>query len=549
MAATAPARPSSQPKLDLSGRRLGRYEVLTQLASGGMATVYIGRAVGVAGFERLVAIKLLHPHFAHEEEFVSMFLDEARLAARIRHPNVVSVVDVSDTEGDGFFIVMDYIEGNHLGAVLQEAYKLGEFVSEGVVVAAVLDALAGLGAAHGLKDEWGMDLNLVHRDVSPHNVIVGVDGIARLTDFGVAKAEVRLSSTRDGQFKGKLAYMAPEHASTGYADQRSDLFAMGVILWECLAGTRLFRAENNAATLHRILKDPIPLASSQRPEAKPYDALLQKALERDPERRFQTADEFQRAIEEVVAKRGPAAMASRRQVAEAVRRYAAEKLEAERERLRMAIDVAGHADVREAPKPRARGASSEASLPPPSSEGAAAEPSASGMIAKSRSPEPASAKSDATPAADPVPARDAAPARRGVPIWAVFALLVAGIGGAYLASRSRPAPPVASPSPAAAPAPPAVSAAPTPPTERAGGASHAPVAEPLPLAEALDPATATARPDAGTLAVPTHRRAPRGVDRAPTAPAATEPGPSAPTPPTAPPTPADDDLLINPYRR
>ena len=156
-----------------------------------------------------------------------MFLDEARLAARIRHPNVVPTIDISDTQDAGYYLVMDYIEGDHLGALLQKAYKLGARLPAPIALRVIVDALEGLAAAHELTDESGRRINLVHRDVSPHNIMVSTDGIARITDFGVAKAEVRLSTTRQGQFKGKLAYMAPEHASTGEADQRSDLFSAG----------------------------------------------------------------------------------------------------------------------------------------------------------------------------------------------------------------------------------------------------------------------------------------------------------------------------------
>ncbi len=319
----------------LVGRRLGRYQVLAQLAAGGMAGVYIARALAMAGFERLVAVKVLHPHLAHEEEFISMFLDEARLAARIHHPNVVATLDISDTEGDGFFLVMDYIEGHHLGALLQQAAKDGLRVPPPVVVRVVLDALAGLAAAHDLVDENGVPLQLVHRDISPHNIMVGTDGIARLTDFGVAKAEVRLTSTRDGQFKGKLAYMAPEHASTGATDQRSDLFAMGIILWEGLTGRRLFRADTNAQTLNKILAEPIPRPSEARPELAPFDALCARALERDPARRFQTADAFATALEAVVDETG--GIATARQVGEVVRRLAAEKLAKEKLRVQEAV--------------------------------------------------------------------------------------------------------------------------------------------------------------------------------------------------------------------
>jgi hypothetical protein len=319
----------------LAGRKLGRYEVLARLASGGMAGVYVARAIGVAGFERLFAIKVLHPHLAHEEEFISMFLDEARLAARIRHPNVVPTIDISDTPDAGFYLVMEYIEGDHLGALLQRAWKLGKRLPFPVTLRIVVDALEGLAAAHNLTDETGRDLQLVHRDVSPHNVMVSTDGVARITDFGVAKAEVRLSTTREGQFKGKLAYMAPEHASNGDADQRSDLFSMAIILWESLAGRRLFRAENHAATLNKICLEPIPLLSSVDPGLAVFDPMLIKALDRDPNNRFQSAEEFAEAIEEEAHLLG--GLAKAREVAQLVREYAAEKLTRDSDLIRSAI--------------------------------------------------------------------------------------------------------------------------------------------------------------------------------------------------------------------
>ncbi len=337
--------------MSLAGQRLGRYEILTQLASGGMASVYIARAQGVAGFERLVAVKVMHPHLAHEEEFIQMFLDEARLAARIRHPNVVPTLDISDTDGRGFYLVMDYVEGDHLGALLRGAVTKRERLDPGVAVRVVLDALAGLAAAHTLTGVDGNPLNLVHRDISPHNILVGADGVSRLTDFGVAKAEVRLSSTRDGQFKGKLGYMAPEHASTGLADQRSDIFSMGIVLWECLASKRLFRGENNAATLSKILSMPVPILAELSPVLAPFDDVLARALARPPEERFQTADAFLEALEEACAS-GNISPASPRQVAKAVMEHAGEKVDAERARIKEAIATYGASSLTETPLPR-----------------------------------------------------------------------------------------------------------------------------------------------------------------------------------------------------
>ena len=351
---------ASAPDLsrNMAGRRLGRYEVLSQLASGGMAAVYVARARGVAGFERLVAIKVLHPHLAYEEEFISMFLDEARLAARIRHPNVVGTLDISDTEGDGFFLVMEYIEGDHLGALLTAASRAGKRLDTHIVVRLILDALGGLGAAHNLNDERGQPLKLVHRDISPHNIMVGVDGIGRLTDFGVAKAEKRLTSTRAGQFKGKLAYMAPEQASTGHADQRSDLFSMGIILWESLTGRRLFRGENNAATLNKILQEEIPLVSSLYPELECFDAVLSIALEREPDDRFQSADEFANALE-AAAHNGPG-IATPRAVGSIMREVLSEKIDAQKKRVRDAIERLGRSEIGEAAMPIPREGSSSA---------------------------------------------------------------------------------------------------------------------------------------------------------------------------------------------
>jgi serine/threonine protein kinase len=313
-----------------AGAKLERYEILAKLAAGGMATVYVARVQAVAGFERLVAIKVLHANLAHEDEFIRMFLDEARLAASIRHQNVVPTIDVSDAKeaGCGYFIVMEYIEGDHLGALMASAHKASEKLALPVVLRMVADALGGLGAAHGLCDDAGRTLNLVHRDVSPHNIMVGRDGVVRLTDFGVAKAEDRLTHTRDGQVKGKLAYMAPEQAVSGATDARSDLFSVGVILWECVTGQRLFRADTTAATLNKLLREPIAAPSSVDPTLAPLDALLAKALAREPGARFQSADEFVRAIEEIAPAVG--GLASLRGVARTVKQHAAAKLKREK---------------------------------------------------------------------------------------------------------------------------------------------------------------------------------------------------------------------------
>ena len=342
MNAPASAADGDRMSRPMAGRQLGRYEILTQLASGGMASVYIARAQGVAGFERLVAIKVLHPHLAYEEEFISMFLDEARLAARIRHMNVVPTLDVSDSPGDGYFLVMEYIEGDHLGALLGRAAKNGDRLPRPFVCRVLIDTLQGLAAAHRLTDEHGAPLKLVHRDVSPHNILVGTDGIARLTDFGVAKADVRMASTRAGQFKGKLSYMAPEQASSNETDQRSDLFSVGIILWESLTGRRLFKGESNAATLNKLLNDTVSKPSDLWPDLEAFDEVVMKALCRDPEGRFQNADEFGEALDSAAGRSG---VAKTRDVAEIVRSLEADKLQDERQRVRNSIEMLGRAEI------------------------------------------------------------------------------------------------------------------------------------------------------------------------------------------------------------
>ncbi len=212
------------------GTRFGRYEVLADIASGGMAMVYLGRALGAAGFQRLVAIKVMHAQYAHDEDFVAMFMDEARLAAQIRHPNVVATLDL-ENDADGMYLVMEYVEGDTLVGLLKAITKAGARIPQPIVLRVVVDALAGLHAAHDLLDEHGNPVNLVHRDVSPHNILVGLDGISRITDFGIARAEARLSTTRNGQVKGKLAYMAPEQTLSESVDRRADLFTTGIVLW------------------------------------------------------------------------------------------------------------------------------------------------------------------------------------------------------------------------------------------------------------------------------------------------------------------------------
>ncbi|MES1176064.1 MAG: serine/threonine-protein kinase [Myxococcales bacterium] len=317
-------------------QRVDRYELVGEIASGGMATVYLARLTGVGGFQRFVAMKRLHPHLASEKEFVEMFLDEARIAARIHHPNVVPILEVGASQA-GYFLVMEYIEGDTLARLLARAAARGKRLPIGIALRIALDTLSGLHAAHELRDDAGEPVQLVHRDVSPQNVLVGVDGIARITDFGVARAASRLTATRVGQLKGKIAYMAPEQAAGEESlDRRADVFAAGIVVWEELAAKRLFKAENEAATLSRVMTEPVPPLTTIVPGLSPaLSAVVMRALERSPDARFATCAQFADALE--AAATGKESIATPRELAAYVTEVLGDEVSAQREAVRQWI--------------------------------------------------------------------------------------------------------------------------------------------------------------------------------------------------------------------
>ncbi len=295
--------PSSKPV-----RVLGRYALYGKIAAGGMATVHWGRLTGPVGFSRTVAIKRLHPQFAKDPEFAAMFLDEARLAARIQHPNVVATVDVVAMESE-LFLVMDYVRGETLSKLLRAARKSEVETTFGIIGAIMAGSLHGLHAAHEAKDVHGKALEIVHRDISPQNILVGADGVARVLDFGVAKAAARVQMTRDGQMKGKLAYMSPEQLRGAGVDRRTDLFAAAVVLWESLTGKRLFHADDASKILDKILDEPIPPPSDIVANIpRKIDRVVLKGLARDPGARYQSAREFAIDIEHAVPLASPRAV-------------------------------------------------------------------------------------------------------------------------------------------------------------------------------------------------------------------------------------------------
>ncbi len=283
---------------EVTPRVVGRYALFDEIASGGMATVHIGRLVGQVGFSRTVAVKRLHPQYAKDEEFVSMFVDEARLASRIQHPNVVSTLDVVKTQ-DELFLVMEYVQGEALSRLVRLAARRGERLPPEIVVSVMSGMLHGLHAAHEAKSETREPLNIVHRDISPQNVLVGVDGVARVLDFGVAKAALRSGATRDGQMKGKLSYMSPEQLNGREVDRRGDVFAAGVVLWEALAGKRLFAGADAGEILAKVLAADITPPHVLVPAIpRAVSDAVMRALQREPEARFQTARDFAVALEQ-----------------------------------------------------------------------------------------------------------------------------------------------------------------------------------------------------------------------------------------------------------
>lgn len=285
----------------LSGTWFGNYHVLRRIGLGGMGTVYLARHVGDTGVARLFAVKVMHDHLIGDDGALAMLFDEARLAALLHHPNVVEIFNLEHFHGR-YYLVMEYVEGATLSQLLK---RNADYRPAAKVVTIVLDALHGLYAAHSVTDLRGDPMRMVHRDVSTDNILVGVDGTARLADFGIAKATGRTSSTQPGVRKGKYAFMAPEQVMAGPVDHRADLFSLGIVLYNALTGTRLFYGPSDPATLHNIIYEPVEPPSEvglRPPEA--LDPVVMRALERDPDSRFESAAEMIRALKRAAADAG-----------------------------------------------------------------------------------------------------------------------------------------------------------------------------------------------------------------------------------------------------
>ncbi|MCB9596523.1 MAG: serine/threonine protein kinase [Sandaracinaceae bacterium] len=283
--------------------RVGPYETLELLAEGGMARVVVARQAGLAGFERKVALKLILPELAADERYVTMFLDEARMASRVQHPNVVSVLDVGRDETTGIlYMALDLVLGATLSQV-RRRYPAGVPVHAALEI--VAQAADGLDAAHCATAADGTPLALVHRDVCPQNLLIGFDGFVRVSDFGIARAAQRDTRTETGKFKGKLGYCSPEHVLAYPLDHRSDIFALGIVAFEMLTGVRLFSSSTPSTTLQKILHGDIPSVAELRPEL-PADAVavLDAALCREVEGRPARAAEIASRIRTACGRAG-----------------------------------------------------------------------------------------------------------------------------------------------------------------------------------------------------------------------------------------------------
>jgi hypothetical protein len=311
--------------------QIGSYQVLFELGRGGMGRVYLGRMVGAGGFERLVAIKRAHPDSPQSAELSQRFLNEARLAGFVHHANVVSMHQAgSDSEGD--YLVCDYVEGESLAGLTERSRVHGK-PRPPIVARILLDGLAGLHAAHEAVDPAGAPLGMLHRDVSMDNLLVGRDGVTRLSDFGIAKSRQSSVVTEQGMLQGKLIYFSPEYLRGLAVDRTIDVYAMGVTLWSALAGALPWKGKEEPQLLHAILLEGIPSLASVRISLHPgFDEIIAKACRTDPRQRFQSAREMHDALEALTKQ--TYGIASHMEVAEYVERVMGAELAARRDKIR-----------------------------------------------------------------------------------------------------------------------------------------------------------------------------------------------------------------------
>ncbi len=293
--------PSSGPD------HFGQYEILERIASGGMAELYKAKRTGVEGFQKIVAIKKILPHLADDEEFITMFADEAKLAAQLNHPNIIHIYDLGKIQAGGYFIAMEYVDGRDLRAIQKSGRELGVPLPVSLAVYIASKVASALDYAHRRRDADGQDLHIVHRDVSPQNILISYEGDIKLCDFGIAKATSKASQTQSGALKGKLQYMSPEQAWAKPIDRRSDLFSLGVVLHELLTGDRLFRGDTDIQVLEKVRSAEVTPPSRANPEVpKNLDGVVLRCLAKDPEERYANASDLLRDLDSVLYSYSPA---------------------------------------------------------------------------------------------------------------------------------------------------------------------------------------------------------------------------------------------------
>ena len=288
------------------GSAASSYEILAKLATGGMAEIFLARGASTGGVERYVVLKRILRQRANDQAFVRMFLDEARLAAQLQHPNIAQVYDIGKL-GDSYFFTMEYVHGETVRALLQRSHALRSPIPIGSILVIAAGAASGLHHAHERNGIDGRPLGIVHRDVSPSNLMASYEGGVKVVDFGVAKAAHRSQETRSGTVKGKISYLSPEQCRGNNVDRRSDLFSLGIVLWEMLTTERLYKRATDFEAMAAIVSEQVPPPSSRRPDVpRELDALVMQLLAKDPADRFQSADHLHEAIESVAVRIGSA---------------------------------------------------------------------------------------------------------------------------------------------------------------------------------------------------------------------------------------------------
>jgi eukaryotic-like serine/threonine-protein kinase len=322
---------------------LGRYRVVDEIGVGGMASVHLARMDGPGGFQKWVAIKRIHPHLVEDDQFVDMFLDEARIAAGINHANVAQVFDLGKDDNT-YWIAMEYLHGEPLREVMRRSEDHGQHIGPELAARICSDAAEGLHAAHELRGKNGQLLGLVHRDVTPHNLFLTYDGYTKVVDFGIAKVADRLSSTRAGTLKGKLAYMSPEQVRGAEVDRTTDIFALGVVLWEITTNQRLFRMDTDLDTLEKVQACVVTPPSAIVPGyPMELEACLMKALSKRKQDRFQTAREFSRALQTYLVRSGH--FVGPEEVAKFLRTVFADRIQKREAHLAWASEVTSNVDI------------------------------------------------------------------------------------------------------------------------------------------------------------------------------------------------------------